>query len=163
VDCGARLVLGIDPGKTGSAALVRCRPGVERPKVEHVWEVKALLAIGDAAARADLVVIEQQQASPQMGRTSAFELGMITGCIEGLVLARTSADIVRPMPAAWRGSFGLGGGKAGKARGVEMARVLAGTGIERHDQADAILLAWWGWKRILEPALVSAHETHTDW
>jgi len=160
-----RLVLGIDPGMTGAAALLGCRPGDERCEVVNVVDLTAPPVVGDMAARADLIIMERQQASPLMGRTGAFNLGRGVGIIEGVVLTRMRpyCALHSPMPALWRGAFGLGGGKEGKAQGAEMVRLLLGHGVDRHDQADAILLAWWGWKRVLEPVLVSAHETQDGW
>jgi Holliday junction resolvasome RuvABC endonuclease subunit len=54
-------------------------------------------------------------------------------------------------PSVWRGSYGLGGGAEGKAAGIAMAREILRE-PERpltHDEADAVLLAWYGWRNII--------------
>ena len=60
-------------------------------------------------------------------------------------------SIVQPV-AVWRGSYGKPrGGAAGKEAGGAMAREILRE-PERamtHDEADAVLLSWWGWRNIL--------------
>jgi len=54
-------------------------------------------------------------------------------------------------PAVWRGSYGLGGGAAGKAAGIALAWELLNDPEREltHDEADAVLLGWWGWRNVL--------------
>jgi crossover junction endodeoxyribonuclease RuvC len=140
------LALGIDPGVSGAAALIRVSG--DHVGLIRLVDVDALLAIGELAAWADVVVLEEQQASPQMGRTSVFELGRRFGCVEG-VLASAGVEPVRTWPTQWRGAFGL----TSKVGGLALARELLGHApadveLTRHDQADAVLLAWWGWRHV---------------
>lgn len=125
----------------------------DRVGLIRLVDADALLTIRELAAWADVVVLEEQQASPQMGRTSAFELGRCFGCIEG-VLASAGVDPVRTWPIQWRGAFGL----TSKVGGLVLARELlkrapADVALTRHDQADAVLLAWWGWRHVLRLAV----------
>ena len=104
------------------------------------------------ATAAALVVVEAQHASPQMGVRSAFALGMAYGGVQGALAVLAHPRVEYVQPAVWRGSYGLGGGAAGKAAGVALARELPRE-PERaltHDEADAVLLAWWGWRNILD-------------
>lgn len=155
------LVLGVDPGQHGAMALIRAWPGRDYPRLEDMFSPGDDATVRKQAAVADLVVVEMQQASPQMGVTSAFDLGRrygrVRACLEADVrFDRVGQDyLLEAAPAAWRASYGLAGGRDGKAAGMELAAELlrgqdeAAEMITRHDQADAVLLAWWGWRHRL--------------
>jgi hypothetical protein len=69
-----------------------------------------------------------------------------------VLAALTLRRVEYVQPAVWRGSYGLSGGAAGKEAGVALARDVLRE-PERpltHDEADAVLLAWWGWKNIVQ-------------
>jgi hypothetical protein len=143
------LVLGIDPGERGAAALLAVDTVRKMPDgLEAVVDVMDWNAFRPLLSRANAIITEMQSASPQMGVRSAFTLGKQAGVLEGLLLALGLPGGVVP-PSVWKASYGLPGGKEGKRQGMEMARQLVGSSaaerIERHDQADAVLLAWWGW------------------
>ena len=152
------MVLGVDPGEQGAVASILARPGCDRPQLGELVDAGNQSAVRRLASIADLVVVEGQQASPQMGVSSAFRLGQAYGRLLEAVEAGAAVrgvQVAVPPPAAWRGSYGLAGGKSGKLAGVELtARLLQGQddaveAISRHDQADAVLLAWWGWRKHL--------------
>lgn len=146
------LVLGIDPGERGAAALVRAWPDRYRPELEGLTDASELEEVQELATQADLVVVEGQQASPQMGVVSAFRLGQAYGRLQEAVEAVAWDRVVVVPPTAWKGAYGLVGGKEGKVAGVRLAnRLLDGRGelLRRHDQADAVLLGWWGWRHRL--------------
>jgi uncharacterized membrane protein len=139
------VVLGIDPGLRGAVAMIEVIAG----NVSSHWFTDDIASAAAEAARADLVVLEAQHASPRMGVTSAFALGLSYGFVLGL-LATTAQRVAKVEPAVWRGAFGL----TSKAGGIAMAREVIGepTRALRHDEADAILLAWWGWRMVLSKA-----------
>ena len=176
------LVLGIDPGLEGAAALLRVaaaaaadtmalhagvmdaavalaaagrarRPDllVTPPTLERLVGADDLAALAEMAARADLVVVEAQSASPQMGVASAFRLGEATGRVHGVLAAAGARKVSVVTPGVWRGAYGLSGGKDGKAAGLALADALLGghSALKRHDEADAVLLAWWGYRHLL--------------
>ena len=142
------LILGIDPGMNGAAALIRVAAGVIARC--HVGPI-ILNLLPPMAAEASLVVVEAQHASPQQGVRSAFALGMAYGGVRGVLAGLNHPWVVYVQPAVWRGSYGLGGGAAGKQAGVAMARdvLREPERVLTHDEADAVLLAWWGWRNIL--------------
>jgi len=143
-------VLGIDPGKGGAVALIRCWWGRDRPQLDAVGEAVDSRRVRQLVPEADLVVVEGQQASPQMGVVGAFSLGRATGRLQEAVEAGLRGRAVEVWPARWRASYGLRGGPAGKAEGVGLVERLLGTdAVHRHDEADAVLLAWWGWRHVL--------------
>jgi Holliday junction resolvasome RuvABC endonuclease subunit len=144
------LVLGIDPGMNGAAALIRVEAGIIAQG--HVWPI-ILELLAPLVTEASLVVVEAQHASPQMGTRSAFALGQAYGAVRGVLAALTLRRVEYVQPAVWRGSYGLGGGAAGKEAGITLARdVLREPGRAlTHDEADAVLLAWYGWRNILRP------------
>jgi hypothetical protein len=104
----------------------------------------------DVALAATLVVLERQRASPQMGVRSAFLLGRLYGFWLGLLAAGPPDRVKDVEPAVWRGAFGL----TSKEGGIAMAREVIGEADLplTHDEADAILLAWWGWRAVLSKA-----------
>lgn len=143
-------ILGIDPGRHEAAALLEVAPGgvIDGWRLfDTLGEIGPLL---EAAMDAELVVIEAQHASPQMGVASAFALGAAYGWWLGLLTTAPPRMVTRIEPAVWRGAFGL----KGKADGIAMARAVIGAPTQalRHDEADAILLAWWGWRTVLSKA-----------
>ena len=144
------LILGIDPGTNGAAALIRVEAGAITHC--HIGPVDlARLASVPLAHAATLVVVEAQHASPQQGVRSAFALGLAYGGVRGALAGLNHPWVEYVQPAVWRGSYGLGGGAAGKEAGVAMAREILRE-PERaltHDEADAVLLAWWGWRNVL--------------
>jgi hypothetical protein len=107
------------------------------------------------AGLAELVLVESQSASPQMGVSSAFSLGMAAGRLQGALEAFLGHEGCSVAPSRWKASYGLQGGRAGKVDGLALARELLGPGadacdrLERHDQADAVLIAWWGWRNLV--------------
>lgn len=144
-------VAGIDPGSPGVIVLLECRPE-QQPVlvgVASVPDVRELLQ------RADLVVMEQVASSPQMGAASSFVFGRARGFWEG-AMAMLGIEPVRVLPAVWKGSYGLLGGAAGKREDVRLATRLLGAGrAMTHDEADAVLIAWWGWRiQIAPPQIV---------
>lgn len=155
-----RFVLGVDPGLRGAAALLRMAPGADRPTLERLVDASALVAIHEMAERADVVVVEAQRSSPQMGTRSAFSLGETYGSILGVLrCAPDVGEIVMVEPSVWRWAYGLQGGAAGKVRGMMLADELVGTCLRTHDEADAILLAWWGVKHALAAGAVDTPES----
>jgi hypothetical protein len=103
------------------------------------------------AAKAGLVITESQAASPGMGAVSALSLGRAAGRLQGALEAFLGHGGTLIAPARWKASYGLQGGRAGKADGLALARELVGPNarLERHDQADAVLIGWWGWQNIV--------------
>lgn len=149
------LVLGCDPGITGACSLLSVDPDggpLTVPKLRRLVNNSALVSLREMAEQADVITLEAQQASPQMGRGSAYALGHAAGMVEGVLIVAANAAITRVYPTQWRGSFGLAGGPGGKEAGMALAIELLGGDaglIERHDQADAVLLAWWGWRQFV--------------
>ena len=144
------LILGIDPGVNGAAALIRVAAGAIAHC--HIGPVNlARLASIPLAHAATLVVVEAQHASPQMGVRSTFALGLAYGAVRGALAGLNHPWVEYVQPAVWRGSYGLGGGAAGKQAGIAVARELLGNHDRAlsHDEADALLLAWWGWRNII--------------
>jgi len=150
------LVLGIDPGEQGAVALILAYAGCDRPQLGELVDASDRRTVRRLVAEADLVVIEGQQASPQMGVSSAFRLGQAYGALQEAAAAGARGEVMIAYPAVWRGAYGLAGGGKGKVDGVELVETLLRSrhAVSRHDQADAVLLAWWGWRtRLLARAV----------
>jgi Holliday junction resolvasome RuvABC endonuclease subunit len=145
------LILGIDPGMNGAAALIRVMPAagsIAQNIIVPLTDPWFSLASRDVK----LIVVEAQHASPQMGVRSAFALGQAYGVVRGVLAAAGHPAVVYVQPVVWRGSYGLGGGAAGKDAGTALARELLQQPDRplTHDEADAVLLAWWGWRNIVQ-------------
>jgi len=143
------LILGIDPGMNGAAALIRVEagkpPGAVIAPLSERWFLLATRNVG-------LVIVEAQHASPQQGVRSAFALGRAYGAVRGVLATLPGLRVEYVQPAVWRGAYGLGGGRLGKDAGVAMARDVLQQPDRpmTHDEADAVLLAWWGWRNIIQ-------------
>jgi Holliday junction resolvasome RuvABC endonuclease subunit len=145
------LILGIDPGVNGAAALIRLEAGAIAQCFIEAWTIEHQRPLA-LAARARLIVVEAQHASPQQGVRSAFALGQAYGAVRGALAGLNHPWVEYVQPAVWRGAYGLSGGAAGKAAGVALARdvLREPERVLTHDRADAVLLAWWGWKNVIQ-------------
>lgn len=151
------LILGIDPGATGAAALIdQTGDGwlthvfdLDSDPAVIVERLDSLLAtVGGKSVQA---IVERAQAMPKQGlaSTAAYMTGY--GVILGWLATRHVAyDTVRP--DQWKRAMGLAGEKgekltAKKARSLALARRLFPTAnLDRkkdHNRAEALLLAEW--------------------
>jgi crossover junction endodeoxyribonuclease RuvC len=146
-------ILGIDPGLAGALAwMTEDGEIVEVADLPILDEGPRRKSI-DAAALADLLasrpasraVIEAVHARPTDSKVSAFTFGRNLGALEAIVMA-SGAPLARVAPIAWRRAAGLAAG-VGKDASIAAALRLVPSArpfIKRHDQADAVLIAWWG-------------------
>lgn len=143
----SRLYIGIDPGSGGGVAFIRgsSRKAFKMPSVDHdLWD----MLVGNDPAT---VVIEQVNASPQMGVVSAFKFGKSVGLIRGVCIA-AGLQMAYVTPQKWQKEFGLivkgrglGQGDTdkknrNKSKACELFPELKIT----HATADALLLAEYG-------------------
>lgn len=151
------LIIGIDPGFTGAIAILKVIDG--RADVKAVFdmplrEVNArplvdavkLTKILDVGAR--FVVIEQAQASPQMGVTSAFRYGEGYGTVCG-VCAALGIRVIPAVPAVWKKHMQLDYHKdKSRAKAQKMFPHQSVLFIQKkdHGRAEASLLAAFGFK-----------------
>jgi len=163
-----KCVVGIDPGQTGSIAAIRADgkiwvrdyPGDERA----VWTM--LGELGEWGTPG-LVVLEEQQAMPKQGVTSAFGLGRNYGIWLMAIAAKGWAlKLVRP--ANWKKNLGYPEKKKEqkpperkkelKAHSLTLARRLYPESeqyllrVKDHDRAEAIIIAHYGkeelWRKV---------------
>jgi hypothetical protein len=148
-DVSGYTILGIDPGERGAVALLRAWRGRDEPQLDALGDASDARRVRQLVPEADLIVLEGQSASPQMGVASAFSLGEATGRLQEAVQAGLRGQVVVTYPARWKASYGLLSG--GKADSLKLACRLLGTdtALSRHDEAEAVLLAWWGWRNVL--------------
>lgn len=145
------IYVAVDPGLTGAIAALDDSRAVllaeSLPIIRHgslAWvdaptldEFLAPLA----AHRVAGVWLERAQASPQMGRSSAFNYGVSFGSLLSVFQLRAwRLEFVAP--AAWKRSFGLG---RDKADALDEARLrFPGVRLDRskdHGLAEALLIA----------------------
>ncbi len=139
--------LGIDPGKSGAAALIH-----SEGELLFDWP-------GDVSAAADKMrewrlgydiragALEAVHAMPKQGVTSTFNFGCNLGQWMGL-LAALSVPYMMPRPQEWKkGLIKKSDGPDQKSAALAVARRLfpdAELHLKKHHgRADALLLAWW--------------------
>ena len=142
-----RAFIGIDPGKTGAAALIH-RDGC----VVADWPgcpagAADLLTSWRFDYEIDLVALERVHAMPKQGVASTFSFGQNFGQWQG-VLAALAFPYLQPLPQEWqKGLVTKSDGADSKARSLAVARRLfPDVDLSRkkdHGRADALLLAWW--------------------
>lgn len=155
------LCIGVDPGTTGSIALVSDRllecddlpmeangsdGAVQRwlDARKFLEVIRGWSARHDFAGRYVIAVIERPIPMPSMPSTTLASTFDGFGAIRG-VLAATRWDIRVVQPRAWKRVFGLKGGKDEKTASRECAARLypdAPVGrVKDHNRAEAVLLA----------------------
>jgi crossover junction endodeoxyribonuclease RuvC len=143
--------LGIDPGKTGCAALIYDEgqelldwPGSPALVVDKLTDWKF-----DYEVR--LAALESVHAMPKQGVTSVFHFGENFGIWQG-ILAALGFPFLMPRPREWqKGLVRPSDGPDTKSRSLAVARRLFPdaplTRKKDHNRADALLLAWWSRKQ----------------
>ena len=145
------LILGIDPGATGAAALIGADSAVAH-RVEDldtdpavvVERLDSILAGATIGKPHDFwAIVERAQAMPKQGLASTAKYMTGYGVILGWLHARhIPHDTVHP--ATWKREMGLG---KDKSAGLALARRLFPTmelGRKKdHGRAEALLLAEW--------------------
>jgi crossover junction endodeoxyribonuclease RuvC len=143
--------IGIDPGKTGAAALIHDEgqelldwPGSPALVVDRLTDWRF-----DYDVR--LAALESVHAMPKQGVTSVFHFGENFGTWQG-ILAALGIPFLMPRPREWqRGLVRPSDGPDTKSRSLAVARRLFPdaplTRKKDHNRADALLLAWWSRKQ----------------
>ena len=139
--------VGIDPGKTGAAALiyeagevVEDWPGSAIDAAEILTEWRLTWAI-------QLVALERVHAMPKQGVSSTFSFGQNFGQWDGII-ATLALPCLQPTPQEWqKGIVRKSDGKDAKERSLVAARRLfPDAELSRkkdNGRADALLMAWW--------------------
>jgi len=144
----SKAFIGIDPGKTGVAALVT-----------HASAHEILDYPGDPSLIVDrlrswklsyeivMVALEKVSARPGQGVVSMFTFGRNLGAWEGIISA-FGIPFMMPTPRQWqKGIIDQKAGADPKARSLNTARRLFPdaelTRKKDHGRADALLLAFW--------------------
>lgn len=142
-----KAVVGVDPGASGGIAVVS-KDGVKAIKMPST-DTDILKAMQSIAADYDCVAfLEEVQAMPSDGRTSAFVFGVNYGALRmALVAAKIPHHLVRPN--VWCGRMGLKRKKdesitKWKNRHKAMAQRLYPTVTITHAVADSLLIAEYG-------------------
>lgn len=148
-----RLILGVDPGKTGAFAVIDAHSGdliaVEDMPIigKHVNSAQVAVLLREWATLGDLrVVLEDVHSMPGNGHAGAFSFGRSKGVVEGCV-ASSGLPIVLVSPAKWKRDVGL---RADKDAARQLATNTWPTwsscfALKKHDgRAEAALLALYG-------------------
>lgn len=139
--------MGIDPGKTGAAALIYHGghslvdwPGDAALMVDYIrqWQHDHLVA---------RAALESVHAMPKQGVASSFNFGCNLGQWMGL-LAALSIPYIMPRPQQWKkGLVKKADGKDPKLASLVVARRLFPEAHlshkKHHGRADALLIAYW--------------------
>lgn len=148
------LILGIDPGMSGGAAIVS-----SEYEIIHTVAFKKLTPtdisnwLKEFQPRIRMAYIEGVSAMPKQGVTSMFKFGMNYGWWQGVLVAH-DIPFQRIYPLRWQTALSCrtGGNKnITKTRAQELFPNLKIT----HNLADALLIAEYGRRQQFRPAAVS--------
>jgi Holliday junction resolvasome RuvABC endonuclease subunit len=149
--------LGIDPGLRGGWAVVSVKDGRDRP---IRLEATGALPLSPCNRRIDaqafartlrgmvwswpdtVGVVEAVNARPGQGLSSTWAFAHAAGTLEGVLAGLGVVEVRRIAPGAWKASYGLSGGKAGKAGSIELAKRLWRYADLGEHEAEAMLMAW---------------------
>ena len=144
----SKAYIGVDPGKTGAAALITDEgnheildyPGSPSLIVETFMEWESKYNITMAA-------LETVSARPGQGVVSMFTFGRNLGAWEGII-STFEIPFMMPTPRQWqKGIIDQKAGGDTKERSLNTARRLfPDASLSRkkdHGRSDALLLAWW--------------------
>ena len=139
--------IGIDPGKTGAAALVYADGHLVKDWPGDVVSASDLLLEWRMTFHVQLVALERVHAMPKQGVSSTFSLGQNFGQWEGIIAAFALPSI-QPTPQEWqKGLVKPSDGPDAKSRALVVARRLfPDAELSRkkdNGRADALLMAWW--------------------
>jgi Holliday junction resolvasome RuvABC endonuclease subunit len=139
------LVTGVDPGKSGAAAWI------QDGKLKAVYPFKGDLnrcRLYPVIEPIGIVYIETVTASPQMGVVSAFTFGRYAEAVETSAYVH-DLKINKVRPATWQnaiGCFAEGDKKKLYERAKELFPTQHKERMFNKDTADAVLIAYYGWR-----------------
>ncbi len=150
--------IGIDPGLTGSVAILDETGGVvglyDTPTLavktnrgtRHEYDLPGMAQLlRRYAGQSAHVILEESQAMPGQGVVSMFNIGVGFGAWLGL-LGALEIPYTRIRPARWKHALGLRG-KDKEAARLRAQQLFPGADLQRkkdHGRAEALLLARWG-------------------
>lgn len=153
------MILGIDPGKTGAAAIYD--PELDQlvtyqlPKIWRIVNKKKRFFVDFRTFRAWLadvqpmvhrVILEDPTSLPGQGKVSAFSFGKTCGSIEGLLIG-LGFEFTLVHPAKWKNAMDVPSDKnQARARAKQLLPAHAEQFKDRADEgkAEAALLAYYG-------------------
>lgn len=158
---GPRVVLAIDPGVTGAAALIRKEPGAERCEVIRIWDLPTVteqtnsgknrrsldpvkLADLVKSAQFDFMAVERLVAPPGIHSITAFSLGKTAGTIQTVAaLAGHSLKIVSPN--VWKNGLAVPKDKSAARRFASQyfGHDKHWPRVMDHNRAEAALIGVW--------------------
>lgn len=155
------VILGIDPGTSGALAFYF-------PDAPNRIAIEDMPVCDKAVIASDLgrivrtyapthAFVEHVHAMPKNGSLASFSLGSAYGTALG-VLAMLDVPVTLVLPRAWKASFKIPGGDAGKEKARATALRLFPASADRfarvkdHNRADAALIARHGADTALRPS-----------
>ena len=151
--------IGIDPGLNGCFAIINTgvKPSIEvidiptveisvgKKKRRHIDSHAVFKILRKCAGSGTKVFIEDVWSSPQMGVTSAFNMGFGLGVLHASI-AGNMLSMERVRPQAWKKEFSLIGKEKGDS--LRLSRELfpsADLSLKKHEgRAEALLIAEYG-------------------
>lgn len=150
--------VGIDPGLQGAVAILAADGTLvavhDTPVLalrtsrgsRHDYDLPGMAALLTPYGPHGHVVIEEAQAMPGQGVRSMFTIGLGFGAWLG-VLGALGLAHTRLRPATWKHRPGLPGAKeAARLRAIQLFPAADLRRKQDHGRAEALLLAYWGWR-----------------
>jgi hypothetical protein len=145
----ANMILGIDPGWSGGAALmdsegqlVDVQSFANQTEQDIITAVRGMIFDGPKTT----VFLEAVHSMPKQGVSSSFKFGMIYGLLRGLTIG--VARVIDVTPQRWQKALGCmthGDKNISKAK----AQMLFPGVKVTHGNADALLIAYYGYEKQL--------------
>lgn len=164
---GQKYWIGIDPGLTGAVGVLNMDGSLHsvvkmpvRDKsggvVKKEVSAKGLRRVLEGlVSEGDIVLLERVSSRPEQGVAGMFSLGDSFGVVRGVVegMGGVCVDV---LPVMWRKACGVSA-NSGKGGSISKARLFFDKDVARHASqslkdhgcADALLIAWYGWKKYL--------------
>lgn len=154
------MILGIDPGKTGAAAVydpdLDMLVTYQLPTIWRIVNKKKRFFVDfrtfkvwlmDVQPMVNQVILEEPTSMPGQGKVSAFSFGKTCGAIEGLLLGLGFEHVLMVHPAKWKNALDVPSDKnQARRRAVQLLPTHAEQFKDRADEAkaEASLLAYYG-------------------
>lgn len=139
------LILGIDPGWSGGAALLDEDGNIgEVVSFANNTESDIISDISRMVTDCDIAYIEKVGPMPKQGVVSVFKFGWINGLLRGLIIG--SARTIEITPQRWQKALGClshGDKNVTKAKAQQLFPGIKIT----HSNADALLIAYYGYQQ----------------
>lgn len=143
-------VLGLDPGASGAAALIRSSDDVEVCRFAKASQVEVARVLHGMVQEADLIALEKVGPMPTDAKGAVFKFGAAWGFLRGVVFGCAGRGrFVEPSPQTWQRELGIPARKKTESKTQHKRRIrqraeeLYPAVSMTADVPDALLIGHW--------------------